>query len=298
MEIIYLNGTKVKKDSIAAIGFFDGVHKAHQKLLNETIDIARTLNKEAAVITFDIHPKSVLFDLDYHYITPLKQKLAILKSFNFDTIYIIEFTKKIANMDPKRFINTYLNDIHTLVCGFDFKFGARASGTVKTLKDAKLFDLKVIEEIRFDGYKIGSTHLRDLINAGHVAEIKPILGRYYAIKGEVIHGEKKGRMIGYPTANIDYDNYIVPKKGVYATYTIVDGKKYQSMSSIGHNPTLNCQVDLSVESNIFEFDEEIYGETVEIQFVKRLRDELKFDTVDDLIETIDQDKVNTLNILK
>jgi riboflavin kinase/FMN adenylyltransferase len=298
MEIIRLNGIKITPNVVAAIGFFDGVHLAHKELINKTIDIANSKNLKKAVITFDVHPKSVLFDLEYYYITPLKRKVEIFKEFDLDYVYIIEFTKEKASMKPHQFIDEYLSGINTIVCGFDFKFGVRGSGHVETLQTHPEFETVVVNEITYDGYKVGSTHIRDLINSGYVDQVVDVLGDYYSLTGEVMHGAKKGRMIGYPTANINTNEYLIPKKGVYATLTRVGDKWYQSMSSIGHNPTLNCQVNLSVESNLFDFDEEIYGEIIELKFIKRLRDELKFDSVEALIAKIDQDKVDTLKVLK
>jgi riboflavin kinase/FMN adenylyltransferase len=297
MNVITLNGVKIKPNTVAAIGFFDGVHLAHKQLIQTAINIGKQHGYETAIITFDIHPKSILYGLDYFYITPLERKLEIFKEFDIDTIYIVEFTKEKAVLKPQEFIDYYLQNIHTLVCGFDFKFGVRGSGNVRTLQQYATFETIVVDEITYDGYKVGSTHIRDLINSGHVDQVVDVLGDYYSIRGEVIHGAKKGRMIGYPTANIDTGEYLVPKNGVYATMTKVDGVWYQSMSSIGHNPTLNCRVDVSVESNIFDFDQEIYGKTIEIRFIKRLRDELKFDSIEALIAKIDQDKVDTLDIL-
>lgn len=298
MNVIHLHGTKVKQDTVCAIGFFDGVHLAHKKLIQTTIDIANKKGLEKAVITFDIHPKSILYGLDYFYITPLERKIEIFQSFDLDTIYVIDFTKEKAQMKPHDFIDYYLGDIDTLVCGFDFKFGVRGSGTVRTLQEHNQFNTVVVEEITYDGYKVGSTHIRDLINSGHVDQVVEVLGDYYSVRGEVIHGAKKGRMIGYPTANVDTGDYLVPKNGVYATLTCVKGTWYKSMSSIGHNPTLNCRVDVSVESHIIDFDQDIYGEVIEVKFIKRLRDELKFDSIDALVSKIDHDQVETLAVLE
>lgn len=297
MEIIKLNGTKIEEQVVAAIGFFDGVHLAHKKLINKMIEIGNEKGLKKAVITFDVHPKSILFDLDYFYLTPLDRKIEIMSEFEIDYLYIIEFTKEKASMKPEAFIDFYLNNIDTIVCGFDFKFGVRGSGNIETLEKYNKFNTVVVDEITFKGYKVGSTHIRDLINSGQVEKVTDILGDYYSIKGEVIHGAKQGRLIGYPTANIDTNDYLVPKKGVYATMTKVNGIWYRSMSSIGHNPTLNCRVDVSVESNIFDFNQDIYGEIIEIQFIKRLRSEIKFNSVKALIENIDQDKVNSINLL-
>jgi len=298
MKIIKLNGNPIKHNSVAAIGFFDGVHLAHKELIKKAIKIGNEKNFAKVIVTFDVHPKSILFDLDYYYLTPLERKIEIFKQFDIDFVYVIEFSKEKASMSPLEFIEMYLKNIDTIVCGFDFKFGIRGSGNVKTLLQDSRFNTIVLKEVTYDGYKVGSTHIRDLIRSGQVDNVKEVLGDYYSIIGEVLHGAKKGRTIGYPTANIDTDGYFIPKSGVYATLTRVGDKWYESMTSVGHNPTLNCRVDLSVESNIFDFDKDIYGEIIEIKFIKRLRDEVKFSTVEALIAEIDKDKINTLKTFR
>lgn len=298
MEVIKLNGIHINKNTIAAIGFFDGVHLAHKKLINKTIEIGNKKNLKKAVITFDVHPKSILFDLEYLYLTPLQKKIEIFKGFDLDYIYVIEFTKEKASLHPLKFIDTYLKEINTIVCGYDFKFGVRGSGNVRTLQADKRFKTIVLNEVTYEGYKVGSTHIRDLLKSGQVDHVKEVLGDYYSVRGEVVHGAKKGRMIGYPTANLDTGDYLIPKRGVYVTLTKVKDVWYESMSSIGHNPTLNCRIDLSVESNIFNFDEEIYGDIIEVKFIKRLRDEIKFNSVEALIAKIDHDKIDTLNVFR
>lgn len=298
MKVIKLNGIRVKPGTVTAIGFFDGVHLAHKKLINKTIELANEKSLEKAVITFDVHPKSILFDLEYQYLTPLEKKIEIFKEFELDYVYVIEFNKEKSSLNPIDFIETYLKDINTIVCGFDFKFGVRGSGNVKTLKNDNRFNTVVLKEVTYEGYKVGSTHIRDLLKSGQVDSVKEVLGDFYSIRGEVVHGAKKGRMLGYPTANINTGDYLIPKRGVYVTLTKVKDKWYESMSSVGHNPTLNCSIDLSVESNIFNFDEDIYGEIIDIKFVKRLRDEIKFTSIEALIAKIDQDKIDSLNIFK
>lgn len=298
MNVTYLSEESIFEDTVLAVGFFDGIHLAHQRLIEETIKIGKKLGKKTALLTFDVHPKTVLFDLEYQYLTPLPTKIKKLKKFALDDLYILRFTKKLASMDPHEFMERYISNAHTIVCGFDFKFGIRGSGNVDMLKASDAFETVVVEEITYHGFKVGSTHIRDLLHAGRVDEVEEILGHPYEITGQVIHGAKKGRMIGYPTANIDTSDYLIPRKGVYATKTLVDGVWYDSMSSIGHNPTLNCRSDLSVESNLFSFNQDIYGKEITTVFIKRLRDEIKFDQVDDLITQIDQDKKDTMEILK
>ena len=298
MNVTYLSEESIFKDTVLAVGFFDGIHLAHQRLIEETIKIGKKLGKKTALLTFDVHPKTVLFDLEYQYLTPLPAKIKKLKKFALDDLYILRFTKKLASMDPHEFMERYISNAHTIVCGFDFKFGIRGSGNVDMLNASDAFETVVVDEITYHGFKVGSTHIRDLLHAGRVDEVEEILGHPYEITGQVIHGAKKGRMIGYPTANIDTTDYLIPRKGVYATKTLVDGVWYDSMSSVGHNPTLNCRSDLSVESNLFDFDQDIYGKEITTVFIKRLRDEIKFDQVDDLITQIDQDKQDTIEILK
>ncbi len=298
MEVKTIGQEKITPHTAAAIGFFDGIHKAHQSLIKQMIKEAdkRGLNK--AIITFDKHPKHVLFDMDYYYITPLEEKIKQLKAYPIDTVYVIEFDKEKASMNPRAFIQDVLNPLDVLVCGFDFTFGFRASGNVDLLKNHGDFETIIVDELKYCGYKIGSTHIRDLIRGGHVDEIKPILGDYYRLKGTVIHGKKKGRTIAYPTANIDVKQYLIPKKGVYATLSKVKGQWYRSMTSVGFNPTLNRSTSISVESYLFDFADTIYGEAIELVFIKRLRDEKKFPSVQALIDAIKNDETKTLKVLK
>ncbi len=298
MEIIPLNGNVIKPNTVAAIGFFDGVHLAHETLIKTMKAYAETHSMSTAVITFDVHPKAVLFDLPYRYITPLKKKLELIETHGIDTLYLIEFDEAKASMKPDAFIEQYLNRLDVIVCGFDFRFGHRGSGSVSTLKNHPEIKTIVVDELTHDGYKIGSTHIRDLIMAGRVGEVKETLGRYHTVAGTVIEGAKKGREIGYPTANIDTGDYLIPKQGVYASFTRRSKRWYPSMSTVGHNPTLNKRHDLSVESHLFDFDEIIYGETIEIAFVERLRSEIAFDSAAALIEQIKEDERQTHGILK
>ncbi len=298
MEIITMNGNGIQKKTAAAIGFFDGVHRAHRRLIEQMITIAEQKGLEKAVITFDKHPKNVLFGIDYYYITPLQRKLEKLAAFDIDKVYLIEFDQKKASMEPRRFIERYLDHLDTLVCGFDFTFGLRASGNTETLEKFGRFDTVVVEKQTHEGHKIGSTHIRDLIRGGRVDEVVETLGEYYRIRGEVIHGSKQGRTIDYPTANIDVGEYLIPKKGVYATMSKVKNTWYKSMSSVGVNPTLSEGTTISVESYLFEFDDTIYGEVIDTVFIKRLRDEKKFDSKEALARQIDKDGEATLAILK
>lgn len=298
MAVYSLNEHNLDDTMVAAIGFFDGLHIAHQSLFEKTFKIAKELGKKPVVITFDKHPQSVIFDLDFKYITPLSKKSEMLHQMGFKDVFVIQFTKAMASLKPEAFIDSYLKNVHAIVCGFDFKFGIGGQGSVRDLEIRDDFKTIVIEEKRISEQKIGSSLIRDLLRAGQVEAATILLGRYFSIKGEVISGEQKGRLIGYPTANIQTLDYLIPKKGVYATKTRIEDTLYDSMTSIGHNPTLNARHPLSVETYIFDFNQMIYGKTIETFFVKRLRDEEKFDSVADLIKQIDQDAVDTKACLK
>ncbi len=298
MKVKTIGTKKIAKNTAAAIGFFDGIHLAHQTLIETMVKVAETRQLEKAVITFDKHPKHVLFDMDYYYITPLEDKLSYLKRYPIDVVYVIEFDKAKASMDPLDFINEVLNPLDVLVCGFDFTFGYRAEGNKDLLKKHGQFETIIIDEMTYLGEKIGSTRIRTLIRAGEVDKVKPFLGDYYRLKGVVIHGKKQGRTLTYPTANIQIKDYLIPKKGVYASLTKVRGKWYRSMTSVGINPTLHRRQSISVESYLFDFDETIYGETIEVAFIKRLREEKKFASIEALIQAIKADEGKALKILK
>ncbi len=298
MKVVKLNGNKIQPNTAAAIGFFDGVHLAHQTLITTMQSLAKQHGVPSAVITFDKHPKHVLLDIDYYYITPLEDKLETLKTFDVDVVYVIEFDRQKAGMDPLAFIDSYLKPLSVLVCGFDFTFGKRASGTVETLKTYAPFKTVVVDKLSHDGAKIGSTVIREQIRNGRVKDITATLGRHYRIKGEIIHGKKKGRTIDYPTANIDVGAYLIPKRGVYASMSKIKDTWYKSMTSVGYNPTLNLNDHISVESYLFDFHDEVYGETIETVFIERLRDEKRFDSKQALIAAIKQDEKKTLTLLK
>jgi riboflavin kinase / FMN adenylyltransferase len=285
-------------DMIAIIGFFDGVHLAHQALLKEALNWSKDAQKKPVVITFDHHPKSVIYGLDVTYITPLDQKVNRLKAAGFEEVFVIAFDIAFSQLSAERFLNDYLGNLYGLVCGYDFKFGHGGKGNTELLNAHPRLKTRVVTEIRHLEQKISSSVIRELIENGQVESLPSLLGRYYSIEGEVIHGEKKGRLIGYPTANLDTTDFVIPQKGVYASFTQVNDQVYASMTSVGNNPTLNAHHPLSVESYLFDFDETIYGQTITTYFVKRLRSELKFDAVADLIAQIDLDGIETLKVLK
>lgn len=301
MEIIHLslNSQIQVHDSVCALGFFDGVHLGHQQLLKEVERISKEKGLKKAIMTFSLHPKQVLGNSDYHYLMSLTEKIEILKQWQFDYFYIIDFNQTIADLTPEIFLKKYVIDhqIKHVVCGFDFHFGKKGMGNVHILQENKLFDVTVVEEYSEDDLKVSSSYIKKLLNEGNIEKANHLLTRFYRVSGKVVYGLQNGRKIGFPTANINYGHYVVLKKGVYGVYITIKGKQYKGMANIGYNPTVGLINNLSLEVNIFDFDQDIYGENVDVDFVFRVRDETKFESLDFLKKQLEKDKRHIDQIL-
>ncbi|MCR5350309.1 MAG: bifunctional riboflavin kinase/FAD synthetase [Acholeplasmatales bacterium] len=270
----------------AAIGNFDGVHLGHQKLIEE----CKRHGYKSAVLTFYPHPSVFLKHIpNYPLVTPLEQKTDIISRMGVDYLIVVEFDEEVQNMSKEEFIEYmhYMN-IVACVCGYDFTFARFAEGNIRDLE--KEFEFYEVKKFIYDNVRVSSTYIRELIAAGDVEEASRLLGRPYSIRGIVKFGLQNGRILGYPTANIDYRNYFLPKCGVYFVNVIIDGVTYLGMCNIGHNPTIEFKEEVRMEVNIFNFDEDIYGESIEIIFVKHIRDEHKFKSVEDLKKQLRIDK--------
>ncbi|SJZ89309.1 bifunctional riboflavin kinase/FAD synthetase [Anaerorhabdus furcosa] len=303
VDKISLNCTKISEPIAACIGYFDGLHLGHRALINKTIEVAKEKKVESALITFSPDPWVTIKGLtNVQHLTSEKRRIELAEKLGIDRVIILDFTKEMSELAPEEFINQVLIpcNLKALICGFDFHYGFKGAGNTETLKQnsSSLFDLVVIESINEEEKKISTTRITEYLESGEVEHANRLLGYPYEIYGEVVHGYKRGREIGFPTANVDVlDELIIPRVGVYAGWTIIDGIRYQSMINVGHNPTFNFSKKLSVESNIFDFDDQIYGKEIRIQFVSYLRDELKFDTIQELIDQMDLDKVKTIEVL-
>ncbi|WP_323615605.1 bifunctional riboflavin kinase/FAD synthetase [Erysipelothrix rhusiopathiae] len=279
----------------ACIGYFDGLHRGHQILINEAKKIAQEFNYETALITFDPDPWTVIHNKSHvKHLTPIKEKVRIAESLGIDYLITIEFTKDLSKLSPLEFIEKILVplNVKTLICGADYKFGYRGEGSVDDLEELGhyYFDTHVVPLDHVNEQKIGTTAITQAILNGDVQQANDLLGRLYSISGFVVGGQHRGREIGFPTANMDVvDEYVIPKQGVYAGFVEVKGIMYQSVINIGHNPTFNTTEHLSLETYILDFDEDIYGEVIKQSFVKRLRDELKFDSIETLVEQMHRD---------
>lgn len=305
MELVYLNENTTLKfpELVATIGEFDGIHQGHLALLQETINIGKKKNIKTAVITFDPHPDYVLGkEKKLNYITPFNVKKEIIESLGFDYLFVINFTLEVAKLDPTLFIKQYLlkiNVVHTVV-GYDFTFGFKGLGKANDIPSCSggMIENTVIEKVSFNNEKVASNEVKKSLVNGDVENAMQLLNRPYEIKGEVILGNQVGRTINVPTANIAYDDaYVLLKNGVYATMVIVDGKEYPAITNIGHNPSFNYSKRRSLEAHIIDFDQNIYGKIVSVKFYKRLRDEVKFASINEFLEQISKDKEEAIKII-
>ena len=291
---------------VMALGYFDGVHLGHQQVILEAKKQAEEKGYYSAVMTFDPHPSVVLGKNEKHvqYITPLDEKVKIMEELGIDYLFIIHFTADFANLLPQEFIDLYVIGLNVqhVVAGFDFTYGRMGKGTMETLPfhSRDKFSYTVVPKFVQGNEKVSSTRIRHYINEGKTNELPTLLGRFYRTTGEVIHGDKRGRTIGFPTANINIkDEYIIPPLGVYAVKMRVHSVWYNGVCNIGFKPTFNKEsLKLSVEVHLFDFDQDIYGQEVVIEWHLYLRKEQKFSGIEQLVTQIEKDKQQTLDYFK
>ncbi|WP_027108495.1 riboflavin biosynthesis protein RibF [Lacticigenium naphthae] len=310
MEIIKLHHPYNKKeipqqDTVLVLGFFDGVHRGHQAVINEGKKIAKEKDLKLAVMTFNRHPAIVYtrFNPDQHYyLTTLQRKETIMEKIGVDILYEVDFTAKFGSLSPQDFVDDYIVGLNAkvAVAGFDYTYGKPEVASMEHLNQYAQNRFEVITvspKIDKNG-KISSTRIRKAIKEGKVGLAADLLGYYFETEGFVIHGDARGRTLGYPTANIYPDPYLLlPKRGVYAVELFVNDKWYRGMASIGYNITFEKRRNYSVEVHLFDFNEVIYGENVRVKWVEFLRDEIKFDSAESLVEQLGLDEIKARDIL-
>ena len=280
------NGRKV----CLAIGVFDGVHLGHQQIIRQTIADARQHNSLALVVTFDRHPAAIVApERVPPLIYPPPQKLRTIAGLGADATLVIEFNQAFSQLTGEAFIRDLARDlgkIQSVCVGADFVFGNQRSGNVQLLRQlgGELgFTVHGLAALALDGETVSSTRIRAAIQTGDFDAASQMLGRAYAISGSVIPGDQLGHKLGFPTANLDLAGFVLPPDGVYAARVIVDGATYQSVLNIGTRPTVKTgKHERRFEVHLLEFDGDLYGQELEVEFVARLRDEMKFESLDAL----------------
>ena len=293
---------------VATLGIFDGVHRGHMALLDSLVSKARSGKGESVVITFSPHPRLILDqnNRNLSFLTTMDEKVKLLRKANVDHLIIIEFNTAFSRISACDFIKDILIEkIGTkhLIIGYDHHFGRHGEGSFNTIKecsDESEFIVEQVQGIHTEEGAISSSSIRKALLKGKLDEANSWLGYPYSLSGTVIEGRRIGRTIGYPTANIKPDSQykLIPANGVYAVEVEVNETRYLGMLSIGSNPTVNEDVSFrSIEVYILNFDNDIYGHNISVQFRKKLRDEKKFDNLMQLTEQMDLDRENTLRLL-
>lgn len=311
MEIIKLHHpyqvNEIPKDEVVlALGFFDGVHRGHQEVIGRAKSIAEKNKVKLAVMTFNQHPSIVFKKLnpDQHkYLSTVSRKEELMEKIGVDFLYEVDFTSAFASLAPQDFVDQYIVGLNaqTVVAGFDYTFGKKEVASMSHLplyaKDR--FEIEVVEKQTLQEEKISSTRIRLALEIGDMAVANKLLGYIYATPGRVVHGDARGRLLGFPTANIVVENFVkLPRTGVYAVEILVGGKMHKGMASIGYNVTFEPNRPLTVEVYILDFDDDIYGEEVTVFWYDYLRDEEKFDSIDALIAQLKQDEINTAHFFE
>lgn len=289
------------KKPVLTIGTFDGVHVGHQKIIERIKSEAEKIGGETVLFTFFPHPRLVLNPADnsLRMIQTLEEKKANLERLGLDHLIIFPFTKEFANVTAEDFIRDFLVDklrVKIIVVGYDHQFGRNRQGNLKFLQQySEEFDYKVIElpAEEIDEVNVSSTKIRQAILSGDIETANAYLNESFSVTGKVIKGQQLGRTIGCPTANIEVSDplKIIPAIGIYAVNVLIDtNEMYRGMMSIGKNPTVTDDQSIKLEVNLFDFEGDLYNQTITVQFLKYLRDELKFDSLDELIKQLDEDR--------
>ena len=286
----------------ACIGYFDGMHKGHQELIKRTVELSEKYNCESTLITFDPDPWITIKGLDsVEHITPVRQRMNLAVYFGIENFVILNFNEEMSRMPHAEFCEKILGqlDLKGLVCGFDFRYGYQGEGNAETLKEEAGCEVIVVDAVEDEKGKISSSRIASELKAGNMEEVNAMLGYPYFIEGTVIEGNHKGTGIGFPTANVKYSaEYLLPRTGVYAGFATVAGRQYKAMINLGHNPTFNYSERLSLEVHLLGFKGDIYGKYMRVYPLYYVRDEMRFNSKENLCMQLYQDRRTVRSLLK
>jgi riboflavin kinase/FMN adenylyltransferase len=304
MEIIF-GIDQIKKpfvNPIVTLGNFDGVHLGHQRIFEKLKDEARKIYGETVVITFEPHPLKVLSPEHCPtLLTPFKKKILLIEKTGIEKVLCIEFSLAFAKLSPSQFIEDILVkkvDAKKIVVGYNYHFGKGKSGNIETLiRICRLFNIEVVvmEALTIDDTVVSSSKIRELIREGKVERASKLLGRDYPIIGRVVSGSKRGHTLGFPTANLEISDELYPKTGVYAVEVIRKNQSFKGLANVGFNPTFTPAAErggrggFSLEVHLLHFNEDIYGDEIQVNFIRRIRDEIRFDAPSYLIDQMRKD---------
>lgn len=299
-----LAGFQEDRDSLITIGVFDGVHLGHKYLIKQLIELARQQSLRSVVITFHKHPHDVLAPHSQPpFLTDSAEKADLLKKEGADAVIILTFTKKLSHLSAYEFLSLLKTKLRMkgLVIGPDFALGRNNEGNIPTLRKLGSemgFSLTVIPPAVMNGEVVSSTAIRNALAGGDMEKVQLLMGRNFCLHGRVIHGKGRGKVLGFPTVNLDVlPNQAVPEDGVYATLAYLGHSIYPSVTNVGMNPTF-ANTGRSIESNLFDLEDDLYNRAVRIEFIHKLRDEIKFKSVEELTAQVSKDIQQAKAMLK
>jgi riboflavin kinase/FMN adenylyltransferase len=309
MEIIHLKHPpqiNLLPPSSVAFGNFDGVHKGHRKVIGQAMMLAKREGLEAGLVTFHPHPKDVLTGSTSYCLTPIEEKLRLFSELKLDFVIIIHFDITFSKLSPEAFIEEYIVklNIKHVVTGFDFSFGYRGAGSFETLsaysRSTEAFQAHMVPPLTYHDEKISSSRIRQLLAEGDVTQAAQLLDRPYLLSGSVIHGEKRGRQLGFPTANLKLSaDYVMPRTGVYAVKVIWHDELYPAILNLGYKPTFHnsAEMRLSIEAHLFNFKADLYHQHISVLLISFIRPEHKFQSIQQLISQIELDITQAKQVL-
>jgi len=305
---IFNDLTEIRRNdnNIVTLGTFDGIHLGHRQIIETVVEKAKYSSGKSFLITFDPHPRKIVSsDNRLQLLNTLTEKIEILASLGIENLFIVNFTKEFSQQSPDEFILKYLINgigLREAVIGYDHHFGKGRGGDIERLKEFSSKNKFTITAI--PGYKIGeevvsSTKIRNALLGGDILTANRMLGRHYSFTGKVVQGDKRGRELGFPTANLKIEDAdkLLPQIGIYAVECVIDEQKYYGLLSIGNRPTFHDAGEVIPEVYIFDFDKNIYGKSVKVNLVERIRNEQKFSSAEELIQQMNKDKEVGLEIL-
>lgn len=306
MEIIRdLTTVHVPKPTVLTIGSFDGIHRGHQHLIRRVVLRANEIGAASALVTLHPHPKIVLRpDSEMSYLSTIEERLDLLAPLGLDYAVVFPFSLETSQIRARDFVQLLIDhmNMREIVCGPDFAFGYKREGNVAFLRElgrggSRNFDVSVVEPQKSGDMVLSSTRARELIARGEIEGAARILGRMPSVRGRVVHGDQRGRTLGFPTANLSLaDRRLIPANGIYAVRVRFENEWHMGAASIGVRPTFEGKNRL-VEVFVIDWSGDLYDQVIEVQFVKRLRDELKFDSVDALVAQMKQDVQDARSVL-
>ena len=292
----------IAKPTVLTLGVFDGLHLGHQRIMTRVVERARALDATSTAITFDPHPRAVLHPASAPpLLQTLDQRLANFDLLGIQQAIVIKFDADFAATPAERFLADTVHDrLHAreVYLGKGFAFGRERGGNIELLRrmSGELgFLADEVDEVRIRGRRVSSSTIRELLAIGRINLARRMLGRPYGVEGVIIRGNRRGHTIGFPTANLKPHNRVIPKFGVYATATLIDGVWRRSITNIGVRPTFEDTTEPSIESYIFDFDGDLYGDVLRVRFLHRIRDEKKFNGIDELRSQIERDTARARN---